>query len=69
MWLLVYFGPLDVVSVDQGTKYVYAKMRSNYQASGVVLKQDPFETPGEIGTVEQYHAPFRTAFDKIRAEM
>lgn len=69
LWNLVYVGPPDHLSVDQGTKYVSKEMRENLAAEGVTLHEAPVENPGTIGTVERYHAPLRSAYNKIRMEL
>lgn len=62
---LVYPGPPDIISVDQGTNFVSAEMRGKFQAAGVELKEAPVETPGSLGTVKRYHALIRVGFDHI----
>ena len=69
LWNLVYIGPPDHLSVDQGSNYISREMRANLEAAGVTLHEAPVENPGTIGVVERYHAPLRAAYFKIRADL
>lgn len=52
----------DYLVVDQGKTFVLKKLRGERSVSGTNREEDPIETLGAIGTVEQYHAPQRAAF-------
>lgn len=69
MWMRVYLGPPDFLSVDQGSSYVSKQMKSNCQAEGITLREAPIENPGSIGVVERYHAPLRAAYEKLRSDL
>lgn len=68
-WTLVYIGPPDHLTVDQGSSYVSREIRAILEADGVTLQEAAIENLGAIGTVERYHAPLRAAFMKIRDEL
>lgn len=66
---VVYIGPPDYFSVDQGTAYTSHEMRTNLDDEGITLIEALIETPGKIGLVERYHARLRVAYNKQRAEL
>lgn len=68
IWSLLYLGPPDFLTVDQGSAYVSVEMRRNLAAVGVVLREAPVESPEPIEVVERYHAPLRSAYNLIRAD-
>lgn len=69
MWVMVYLGPPEFLTVDQGSYYVSNEMRTNCGSQGIMLREAPIETPGTIGIAERYHTPLREAFDKIRTDL
>lgn len=44
-------------------------MRANCQGDGVTFHEAGIENPGALGTFQRYHAPRRSTFLKIRAEL
>lgn len=54
---LVYVGPPEHLTLQQGTSYIRRDMRSNLGADGLTLLEAAVENPGAIGTVERNHAP------------
>lgn len=69
LWCLVYIGPPDNLSVDQGTAYTSRGMREKCEAAGTKLVEAQIENPCSIGTVERYHGTLRAAYLKIRSEL
>lgn len=53
LWTLVYSGPSDHLSVDQGSSFISREMRANLESDGVTLHEAPIENPGSIGTFER----------------
>lgn len=66
LWILLYLGPLDFSSVDQGSSYIFKEMKSNCEAFGITLHGEMIENTGSIRLVERYHAPLRSAYTKLR---
>lgn len=46
IWSLIYLGPHDHLRVDQVSSNISKEMRANLEASGVVFREAPIESPG-----------------------
>lgn len=65
MWTHVYVRPADFLSLEQGSPYVSRQMREKLDDEGVQHMEAPVENPGNISIAEIYHAPLRTAFNRM----
>ena len=65
-WIRVYLGPPDHLRVDQGSNFVSKHFRDSADAEGITLLEAPIECPSTMSHVERYHAPLRSAYNKLR---
>lgn len=62
--VLTYSGPPDYVTVDQGSAYVSAEMKSNMASGGITLSEAYIESPGSMGVFERYYALLRAGYGR-----
>lgn len=62
---MVYIGPSDFLSVDQGTAYPSRQLTENIEAEEITLLEAPIETPRKIGAVSEYHDTLPGPYTKL----
>lgn len=69
MWSLVRLGLTYYIIIDQGSAFTPKEMKDSLEAFLVRLDEATIETPGTIGIVGIYHAPWRVKQQRIREEL
>jgi hypothetical protein len=68
LWIRTYLGPPDFIRADQGNNLTAEWFVSSAIAEGIEVLEAPTECPATMSPVERYHAPLRTAYQKIRSD-
>lgn len=68
LWNLVNLGPPHFFMVYQGSNYNSREFKGILEANGRKIGEAPVPLPGDICTVERYHAPFRVPYGMIITE-
>lgn len=58
--------PPDHISADQTTGYVSKEMGEIVDSRKICLEEARSEKPDNIGVVERYDAPFRSAYNMMK---